>query len=931
MNTTPNRIEIARAYRDRAGLSVCPVTPDGSKKPGPYFLLPIRPDKDGKGGEVKRGWEPLQARRATDDELYTWFGNGKNLGIGIVHGAVSGNSEVLDFDAPGAFEEFAALCADHGLDELLRQAVHVETPSGGRHIYYRHTGEPQGNQKLARYTVPVPAADVERLNEAERKQNGFRHDDKTGGWYKVETKIETRGEGGYTVAPGSPRECHPSGLVYRRLDFGASFSRMPVYSPEDRAALLAMARACNEYTEPERIHRPPTAGQAKERSDADGIKPGDDFNERATAADVWAILEKHGWTLAYTRGDAYYLRRPGKDRYWSATLGYVADNVLYVFTTAAPPFDEEHAYKPFSIFALLECNGDFAEAARQLAAKGYGDQSDKWKPGVRSAKFEAAVEEAKRQREQGEPLDTGNGKPEFRLTELGNAERMLHYEGKDLRYSNALGFLTFDGIRWKRDESGEVTRRMIRTVRTLYSEAAEALSAAQNAPTGEERAKLVGRAKALSSWAHKSEKRSVIAAGIDLAAKLPGVFVETDDLDRPAFLLAVQNGTLDLKTGQLLPHRREDFITKLCAMEYDPDAACPTWETFLARVLPDAAVRDYMRRVVGYTLSGDVSEQALFFLHGDGSNGKSTFLKTLLRLMGDYGQQANGELLMMKEGSHVPNDVAALRGSRFVATIETEEGKRMAESLVKVLTGGDRISARFFRQEWFTFDPTFKIFLAANHKPVIRNTDYAIWRRIKLVPFTEKIKDEEKDPHLPEKLAAELPGILAWAVRGCLEWQESGLQEPDAVKAQTEEYRQESDQIGQFIEECCYKSYNAQARAGDLYQTYCKWSEDRRERPKTQQAFGRTLSERGFERHRGAGNAHIWLGIALLTNRSDCEVTQVTETVKNPYEPGNQIPREALYEKRVETVTTVTTPYPPIDTSDLEDPFAEDDIAGGAA
>lgn len=232
-------------------------------------------------------------------------------------------------------------------------------------------------------------------------------------------------------------------------------------------------------------------------------------------------------------------------------------------------------------------------------------------------------------------------------------------------------------------------------------------------------------------------------------------------------------------------------------------------------------------------------------------------------MLGDYAQQTPTETLMVKRNEGIPNDVARLTGARFVSAVEAEGGRRFAEALVKQITGGDKIAARFLRREFFEFVPTFKVFLATNHKPVIRGTDNAIWRRIRLVPFTVTVPPGEQDKLLLGKLRTELPGILAWAVRGCLEWLEKGLLEPDEVRTATEEYRTEMDVQGAFLSDCCKENAAATATAKELYTAYTSWCDMNGEKRSTQQAFGRSLGERGFKRQRnGAGNFE-WRGLEL--------------------------------------------------------------------
>jgi putative DNA primase/helicase len=272
----------------------------------------------------------------------------------------------------------------------------------------------------------------------------------------------------------------------------------------------------------------------------------------------------------------------------------------------------------------------------------------------------------------------------------------------------------------------------------------------------------------------------------------------------------------------------------------------------------------FLQRAIGYALTGSTREQCLFILHGPTKTGKSTFLATLRALLGPYGQQADMESFMHKDRQEVRNDLADLAGSRFVCALESQEGKRLSESLVKQVTGGvDLIKARFLFQEHFTFKPQFKIFLGTNHKPVIKDTDSAIWERIRLVPFSVQIPKPERDKALDERLLAELPGILAWAVRGCLAWQQMGeLGEPSAVVEATAGYRSEMDSLGRFIEECCLVAPEVRVKAGALYERYKCWCVETGEHAMTLTAMGRALDERGFAKH--SSRVISRLGLAIL-------------------------------------------------------------------
>lgn len=440
--------------------------------------------------------------------------------------------------------------------------------------------------------------------------------------------------------------------------------------------------------------------------------------------------------------------------------------------------------------------------------------------------------------------------PTFNLTDQGNAERLVHRHGEDLLHVRKWGqWMVWDGTRWRPDETGEAERKAKETVKTMFHEA----DPGEGRPID----------RNLASYALKSESRQKIEAMVALARSEEGIAVTHNDFDQDPWALNVQNGTLDLRTGKLRPHRREDGITKIAGTAYDPEAKAPTWTAFIERVLPSEALRRFVQKLAGYGLSADVSEQILPFLYGLGANGKSTFVNTLLAVVGEYGQQAAPDLLVAKKSAH-PTELADLFGARLVASVEVEDGRRLAESLVKQLTGGEKVRARYMHKDFFEFDPTHKPLLVANHRPEVRGTDHAIWRRIKLVPFDVTIPDEEKDKDLPGKLMDELPGILRWAVEGCLLWRKEGLGEPEEVKAATQNYRDEMDVLGRFIEDRCVLHERATALATPLYEAYQKWCEETGETEETQNKFGRRLRERGLGQDREKGTRRtMWLGIGL--------------------------------------------------------------------
>jgi putative DNA primase/helicase len=463
------------------------------------------------------------------------------------------------------------------------------------------------------------------------------------------------------------------------------------------------------------------------------------------------------------------------------------------------------------------------------------------------------------QGEDGEPSATA--RRDFHLTDLGNGERLVASYGENLRYCNPWSkWLAWDGTRWRIDQMQQVNKWGRATVRALYQECSALVQRITKETDKKKRTALIKQNDALLKHAVNSENGARVKAMLTFAQMDVPIMPEALDLN--PWLLNVQNGTLDLRTGTLRPHERADLLTKYIPIAYDPDARCPQWEDFLDSIMNGKPeVINFLQSAIGYSLTGDVREDCIFLLHGSGANGKSTFLKTLRALFADYGKQAPFSTFLVKDKEAVPNDLAALQGARLVVASETEDGKRMSMAVVKALTGRESVPARFLFKEFFEYAPQMKIWLGANHKPVITGTDHASWRRIRLIPFTKKFEGESDDKSLGKKLEAESPGILAWTVRGCLTWQAEGLPTPEAVMKATGDYRKEMDVIGNFLEECCVLNSLLRCKASDLYNAYVTWSGDKFIK---QTSFGRLLTERGIEGKKESGI--VWrFGIALTT------------------------------------------------------------------
>jgi putative DNA primase/helicase len=438
----------------------------------------------------------------------------------------------------------------------------------------------------------------------------------------------------------------------------------------------------------------------------------------------------------------------------------------------------------------------------------------------------------------------------FPLTEYGNAERLIEQYGPVIRYCHVLGhWLHWDGRRWVADTTGEVVRLAKLVVRGICSEAARA----RDKKLREE----------IVQWTKKSERSASISAMLKLAESEPGVPLSPNELDTDPWLLNCLNGCIDLRTGELKPHNPRDIITKLIQVKCDPEATCPRWTRFLAEVFaPYPDIIPFIQNAVGYSITGDTREESLFLLCGPGRNGKGTFIKIVATMLADYAGTADFSTFVRRRYDGGPrDDIAVLKGRRFVSAQESREGAAFDESILKWLTGGDRVRARLLYQNSYEFDPVHKLWLATNHRPVIRGTDSAIWSRIKLIPFDVSFEGRE-DKTLKESLLKELPGILAWSVEGCLRWQTRGLEFPESVVKATREYRQDSDPLARFFEDSCIVSSYTEVRARKLYEAYRTWAEHSGENSLSETAFGNRLRERGFaKRHMGQGNVYAGIGI----------------------------------------------------------------------
>jgi len=640
------------------------------------------------------------------------------------------------------------------------------------------------------------------------------------------TLIETRGEGGWVVVAPSGGKTHPTGRPYKMLD--GSVNTIPTLTSVEQHELWNLARSLDQTPVRAESHASPGTGGPT------GDRPGDDFNARATWSEV---LSPHGWQSVFQADLLTYWRRPGKTIGISATTGLrnAADptsDLLWAFTTSTA-LEANRGYTKFSGYTTLNHGGDFSAAARTLAAQGYGG---------------------------GVTHDASHGDGHRPRTDYGNAERLVAQHRCDLHYlMGARQWMYWDGTRWRPDTTGKVMRMAKNTTRHIYKEA------------GAEEDKTLRTE--LGRWAKQSESEVRLKAMITLAESEQGIAVTPDALDADPWLLNVSNGTLDLHTGTLRPHSRDDLITKIAEVAFDENATSEVWERFLERVLPSPELRTYVQQAVGYSLVGVPTEDVLFFAHGPTRTGKSTFMDAVRSTFGDYARVADFEAFVKRGNAGGPRpEIARLEGARLVVAVEVEDGQKLATALVKTLTGGDKVTARQLYKEAFEFTPQFTLWIASNQHPHIPDTDGAMWERVREVPFVVTIPREERDPQVKRTLAnPELSGaaILAWAVRGCLDWQKAGkLQTPMAVLAATANYKANMDPLASFLNTCCVLTPDAWTSSAALRTEYERFCLDFSESSVTASAFTDRLKRLGLKSaSHGHANTRGWVGIGLLNWR----------------------------------------------------------------
>lgn len=746
-------------------------------------------------------WKNYTSNPAGTDQLESWFNPAAGVqGIGIVTGF--GGVEMLEVEgkAMPLMGGVVELLDGTGLRPLYDRLVagwSEQSPSGGLHLFYRLAdSDVPGNTKVAQQPT----------------------DGATG----RETLAETRGTGGFVVLAPSGGKVHATSRPYVRLAGGPA--TIPTVSREERDQLHAVVHAALDTMPDE---HPAAAGPVDAKwstsyqaHDGD-ITPGDDY-ERRTEWDEILV----GWTYVFSRGATKYWRRPGKNDGISATTGHAGDrDRLYVFTSSTE-FEPEVPYTKFGAYALLQHHGDHAAAAKALAETGYGYRAPReLAPATRTTSTGTQLAVLGATATATAPA-AQVGSDAADLTDDGNARLLVAEYAGELRYVPDAGkWVTWDGGRW-----------------TWHPDDAPAVEAARDVirriPTDN---------AGLAAWRLKSLRARAIGDAVRLARSTPAMRIPASQFDRHPWQLNTPAGVVDLRTGAVAAPTPALFHSKQTTVAPDASMPTPLWNRFLATTFQsNADLERYMQRLAGLMFVGEVIEHVLPFAHGGGGNGKGVFAEVMLGLAGDYGTSAPQGFLVVGRDKH-PTELAMLQGRRIVVASELNEDTKFDEAKMKALTGGDTITARFMGKDFFDFPPSHTFLLLGNNQPRVEVGGDSVWRRLRLIPFTHTVTDEERIDNLQQRLVDEEgPGILAWIVQGAVDYAADGLRTPAEVLAATDAYRAEEDHLGRFVDDRCRVGGGDLVRVemAELRRAYDAWCREQHEDAVSAQTFGRQLRQR---------------------------------------------------------------------------------------
>lgn len=854
-----------------AGLCVLPAAADGSKRPAVH-------------------WKPYQQERPTLQQVEAWFTTTPQQGLGVVTGAVSDHLEMLEFEGRAVAEHVAenatALAHASGLGNLWQRITsgYMElTPSGGIHIVYRIDGSVDGNTKLARrpstpdelaaYKAEQQAGiDAEQDLEVRAKRQAAL-DKVTRGEQVPQVLIETRGEGGWVVLAPSAGTTHETGRAWQLLAGGPG--TIATVTWEERDALHQLAAAFDQMPAPGQPPAPPTSAlftqPAPAWDDEDGVSPGDDFNARTTWED---ILTPRGWTPVWRSSNGTYWRRPGKTAGFSATTGRDGLDNLYVFTTSTE-FETERPYSKFGAHTLLTEGSTspaaLSAAAKALQAAGYGVRVEKTIPATSAPQPPPTVGNLAPVVElhpEGPPTLTVVEERTYARSDDGNALQLVDRFGPVIRYVPERGrWLTWTGVVWEwQPQGGGLVREYGKRV-------------ARGLPDDDKHA-VRHKTHALSS--------AGTSAMLAQAQTDTRIVAALDELDAWPWELNTPAGIVDLRTGTLGPSDASRLHTKVTSCSPDPGADTARWNEFLADTFGgDEQLVSYLQRLIGYSATGSVAKHVLPFCEGTGGNGKGVFLESLVAVLGDYATTAPSGFLMAKANIQHETEIARLAGMRMVVCSEVADDDRFDEVKVKQLTGGDTLTARFMRQDHFTFTPTHHLWLMGNNQPSVRAGGRAFWRRLRLIPFKHEVPEERMVDDLQGILARDHgPALLAWIVAGAAAYAQGGLGEPDTVKAATEGYAADQDTVARFVAACCHKaaSQQVQINVSKFREAYERWCFEEGETPVSPKKLTMELTRRHGVGDSRSASARYYTGITLLAPDEDHDSSG--DGSSNPSSPG---------------------------------------------
>lgn len=838
----------ALAWYD-AGCSIWPPAQDGTKRPM---------------GEWKK-WMVARVSRQSVAKMY----EDTNLnGVGIICGKISGNLEMLELEGRATTSlaldairwEAQARGIEWLIDSFFEHGYAEWTPSGGIHFLYRLVDhEAPGNTKIARR----PASEEElAANPADR----------------IKTLSETRGEGGYVIVAPSGGTVHPSGDTWST--FAGKIGNIPVVKWNDRCLLVeAIKAALDEMPEVPEFTRPPAPRLAPTGTD----RPGDDFTARASWEE---ILEPHGWRVHKRTNMETFWTRPGKDPRLghSATTGFAGlglDDRLYVWSSSTV-FDTEKPYSKFGAYTLLEHNGDFAAAARALAARGYGKQHPVVvaPAPVPSAPVAPVLEPVATPPVAPAPvlpappvMSPATGIPDYKAEQLrhmswdgiGVAKQWVSLHSKTFAYIPAdRQWMMWNGDRWAidsrlRHEHAAVTmvERMVTVAKQVETEDPEL-------------------GKILVKEARKLTYNPQIQSIIRNARSDPRIAAAQEDFDKDPNLITLNNGVLNLETMQLVAHDPSMMLTRKMNASFDPSAPAGRWYRFMREVLPDPAVRSYLQRVCGYMLTGQMNERAMILLYGESGTGKTQFLEALREVMGDFAGIAPASAFQPRQhGYKGPSeDLHKLRGKRMVLQSELDAGSRFNEALVKSIVGADTQSTRPLYGAPVDWQPEYTVFLATNHLPRISSSENAIWNRVKPIQFAQVFINEQGqalDPSergLGRRMAKQdADSILNWLLEGLAAYREMGLEEPEQVTEWLRGYREDVDTCRQFLVQGpddgqLVVEEGAQGTVREVYNTYVAWCQDNGIMPLGLRNFNVRLESAGYVKSKKQQGI-AWQGLGI--------------------------------------------------------------------